>query len=122
MADKKIKILMIEDEPDIVEIYGWQIKNAGYDLTVTGNGRESLDWLSKNTPSLVLLDLLMPDIDGYEFLDKIKNFSNRKKMLIYAWSNQTQQKHIDLAKQKGVDGFLIKSDYTPKKLAEKVTE
>ena len=76
----------------------------------------------KNTPDLILLDLLMPDIDGYEFLDRIKNFPNRKGIHIYAWSNLTQQKDINLAKQKGVDGFLIKSDYTPKKLAEKVTE
>jgi CheY-like chemotaxis protein len=122
MAGKKLKILMVEDEPDIVEIYGSQLKSAGYALEVAKNGQEALVWLEKNTPDLVLLDLLMPDMNGFEFLDRIKKFPKRKGIYIYAWSNLTQKKDVELAKQKGIDGFLIKSDYTPKKLAEKVAE
>lgn len=119
---KKSLILMVEDEKDLVEIYGWQISQVGMDLHVSQDGQQALDYLKNNTPQFVLLDLLMPQVDGFAFLDAIKKYPNRKKMLIYAWSNLTQQKHIDLAKQKGVDGFLIKSDYTPKKLAEKIME
>ena len=122
MAEKIFKILMVEDEPDIVEIYGSQLKNAGYSLETAANGKEALVWLEKNTPDLVLLDLLMPDMDGFEFLDKVKKYPNRKNIRIFAWSNLTQKKDVDLAKQKGVEDFLIKSDYTPKKLTEKITE
>jgi len=122
MAGKKFKILIVEDEPDIVEIYGFQLKNHGYGLEAVNDGQAALIWLKKNTPDLVLLDLLIPEVNGYEFLDKIKSYPNRKKMLIYAWSNLTQKKEIDLAIKKGADGFLIKSDYAPTKLAEEVKE
>lgn len=113
---------MVEDESAIVEIYGAQLKNSGYELEVASNGKEALNLLENGFYDLVLLDLLMPDMDGYEFLDKAKSLANRKKSRIYAWSNLTQKKDVDLAKKKGVDGFLIKSDYTPKALAERVKE
>ena len=115
------KYLIVDDEALVRDLL-CLLFGDNADIMTAQNGQEALAWLEKNTPDLILLDLLMPDIDGYEFLDRIKKFPKRKGICIYAWSNLTQKKDVELAKQKGIDGFLIKSDYTPKKLTEKVTE
>lgn len=120
MATSKIKILMIEDEHDLAEIYSLQMKMSGIDVLVASNGTEAMDILGKQSFDLVLLDLLMPEVDGFEVLKKIKGDSKLKKNKIYAWSNLTQKKQIDLANKCGADGFLIKSEYTPSSLVEKV--
>ncbi len=118
----KAKILMIEDEKDLAEIYSLQMKMSGIDVVIAQNGAEALDILSKQSFDLVLLDLLMPEVDGFEVLKKIKGDSKLKKNKVYAWSNLTQKKQIDLASKCGADGFLIKSEYTPSSLVAKVNE
>jgi len=122
MANSKAKILMIEDEKDLAEIYSLQMKMSGIDVTIAPNGVEALSILQKQSFDLVLLDLLMPDVDGFEVLKKIKGDSKLKKNKVYAWSNLTQKKQIDLANKCGADGFLIKSEYTPSSLVAKVNE
>ena len=122
MAKTKVKILMIEDEHDLAEIYSLQMKMSGINVVVASNGVEALDTLQKQDFDLVLLDLLMPDVDGFEVLKKIKGDSKLRKFKVYAWSNLTQTKQIDLAKKCGADGFLIKSEYTPSSLVAKVNE
>ncbi len=118
----KAKILMIEDEKDLAEIYSLQMKMSGIDVVIAQNGAEALDILGKQSFDLVLLDLLMPEVDGFEVLKKIKGDSKLKKNKVYAWSNLTQKKQIDLASKCGADGFLIKSEYTPSSLVAKVNE
>jgi len=122
MANKKYKILMVEDEPDLAEIYTLELEMAGFEVALAKDGALALEKLKTDTPDFILLDLLMPEIDGYEFLTKMKNHPKRKKLLIYAWSNLTQKNHIAKANDVGADGFLIKSDFTPRKLADKIKE
>jgi len=71
---------------------------------------------------LVLLDLLMPEVDGYQTLKEIKQDPKYKQVSIYVWSNLTQKNEVALAKRLGADGYLVKSDYTPSKLLAKVIE
>ena len=113
---------MVEDERDLAEIYSLQMKMSGIDVVVAINGTEALDNMRKQNFDLVLLDLLMPDVDGFEVLKQIKTDSKLKKFKVYAWSNLTQKKQIDLANKCGADGFLIKSEYTPSSLVVKVNE
>jgi len=122
MADKKLKVLMIEDERDLAEIYSLQMKMSGIDIIVASTGVEALNILKKEKFNLVLLDLFMPEVDGFEVLKKIRADQSLNKLNVYAWSNLTQQKQIDLAKKCGATGFLIKSDFTPKTLVDKVNE
>ncbi|MFA6919357.1 MAG: response regulator [Patescibacteria group bacterium] len=122
MATIKTKILMIEDERDLAGIYSLQMKMSGINVVLASNGAEALEILQKQSFDLVLLDLLMPDIDGFEMLRQIKGDNKLKKNKVYAWSNLTQKKQIELAKKCGADGFLIKSEYTPSSLVEKVNE
>lgn len=113
---------MIEDEHDLAEIYSLQMKMCDIDVTVAPSGAEALEILKKGKFDLVLLDLFMPNVDGFEVLKKLRNEIGFKGCPVYAWSNLTQKKQIALAMKCGADGFLIKSDYTPKGLVDKVSE
>jgi len=117
---QQTKILIIEDERDLADIYSLPMKTAGMDVTIVFNGVDALDVLHKREFDLVLLDLFMPDMDGLEVLQKIRADAKFKNLKVYVWSNLTQQKQIEAAQKNGATGFLIKSDYTPKTLLEKV--
>ncbi len=122
MANGKIKILMVEDEKDLAEIYSMQMRMLDIEVTIAYDGAQAFDFMQKDLYDLVLLDLFMPEVDGFEVLKKIRQNPKYKSAKIYAWSNLTQKKQIELAKNCGATDFLIKSDYTPKTLAEKVKE
>ena len=118
------KILLVEDEKDLADIFSSQLKADGFDVTVAANGREALEVIKKTKFWLVLLDLVMPDMDGYEVLKKLKLKEDKKDhgMVIYAWSNLTQKGEINKAKRLGADEYLVKSDYIPSKLSEKIKQ
>jgi len=122
MAKGNIKLLMVEDEKDLAEIYSLQMKMSGIDVIIALNGTEALDYLQKEKFDIVLLDLFMPDVDGFAVLKKIRSDAKLKNQAVYAWSNLTQNKQVELAKKCGATGFLIKSEYTPKTLVAKVLE
>ena len=116
------KILLVEDEKDLAELFSLRLKADGFDITVATNGLEAIKLIKKINPDLVLLDLVMPDMDGYEVLKKLKKDKVLNETIIYVWSNLTQKDEIDKAKKLGANGYLVKSDYTPSKLSEKVKE
>lgn len=116
------KILIAEDEPELASIFSMMMDHAGFKVDIARNGAETIEKIKRMNPDLVLLDLLMPEVDGYYVLKLIKKDDKYKNIPIYAWSNLTQKNEIDQAMRLGADGYLVKSDYTPSKLLEKVKE
>ncbi len=112
---------MLEDELDLADIYGLKLKEFFY-LEIISSGKGALEMIKKIRPDFVLLDLMMPEVDGFEVLVQVRKDKDVKNTLIYAWSNFTQKKELEQAKKVGADGYLIKSDYTPSSLLEKVKE
>lgn len=119
---KKYKILLVEDEPDLANLFSISLKQAGFDITVLNDGADALSVIKKVKPDLVLLDLIIPKKDGYEVLEEIKCDKAANGTDIYVFSNLTQKSEIDRAMKLGAKDYLIKSDYTPAKLVEKVNE
>lgn len=122
MSRDKIKIVLVEDEPEIINLYTLKLKEAGFDVTHVIDGREVSSVVKKVNPDLILLDLVIPHLDGYQVLSVLRQDPETKDYLVYAWSNLTQKKEIDQAKKLGVNGYLIKSDFTPSILADKIRE
>lgn len=123
MEISKVKVLLAEDDKDLLEIFSLKLKISGFNLLTATNGQDALDLIKKEKPDLVLLDLVMPEMDGYQVLTALgKDKSLKGKTLVYVWSNLTQNSEIEKAKKLGADGYLIKSDYTPSKLVEKIAE
>jgi len=116
------KIALIEDEKDLAEIYNLKLNMDGIKTVVINDSTQALDILKKEKPSLVLMDIMMPDLNGWELFVKMKKEKDLNKIKVYIWSNLTQKKDQDQAKKLKVDGYLIKSDYTPTTLSQKIKE
>src|SRR3989338_3862411 len=98
------KILLAEDEQAISKVLALKLVNSGYDVTTVDNGEKALAELAKNKYDLLLLDLLMPKVDGWSVLEKLKG-SNLK---IIVTSNLGQEEDIKKAKALGALDFFIK--------------
>jgi len=116
------KILLIEDEPELAEMFSVALKNAGFRMEVIENGENALKHVKKLKPDLILLDLVIPKKDGYAVLKEIKCDKAVKNTLVYVFSNLTQSNEIERAMKLGAKDYLVKSDYTPSKLVAKVNE
>src|SRR3989344_6520909 len=119
---KSYKILLIEDEPDLVDLFGSSLRSAGFQVEAIENGEQALSTIKKIKPDLVLLDLIIPKKDGYEVLREIKCDQTVKNTLVYVFSNLTQKTEITRAFKLGAKEYLIKSDYTPSKLVAKINQ
>ena len=82
MSNSDIKILLVDDEPDILEIVSYNLKNEGYQIHTASNGIEAVKTAKKTVPHLILLDIMMPEMDGIEACEKIRGIKNLENVLI----------------------------------------
>ncbi|MFZ3273913.1 MAG: response regulator, partial [Lutibacter sp.] len=82
MKNSDIKILLVDDEPDILEIVGYNLKNEGYKIYTAKNGIEAIESAKKHTPHLIILDIMMPEMDGIEACEKIRATKGLENVLI----------------------------------------
>lgn len=117
---RKIRVLIIEDEDDMGEMYKLAFKIKNCEVAVSFNGLDGIVKAAKWKPDLILLDIMMPQMDGYEALKRLKK--QNPKVVIVMNSNLEQDKDVRYAMKLGADYFLRKSLYTPFKIVEKVKE
>ena len=112
--------MIVEDDPMLVEIYEKKLTAAGFEVRVVSAGAtvksEMTDW----KPELVLLDMVLPDMDGFEILEVVKKDPAIKDIPIYVFSNLSAKEDMERTKELGAAGFLTKSNFTPTQLAEEV--
>ncbi len=101
-------ILIAEDDAFLVKMYKLQLEGAGYDITIATNGKEALESVAKKKPDLLLLDLLMPEMDGFEVLKKLK--ASGAKFPIVVLSNLSQEIDKEKCVELGAKDFFVKSD------------
>ena len=82
MDKSDIKILLVDDEPDILEIVGYNLRNEGYQVFTANNGTEGVKSAKKNIPHLILLDIMMPEMDGIEACEKIRKIKSLDNVII----------------------------------------
>lgn len=100
------KILIVDDEVALAKALQLKLQKEGFVTELASNGEEALKILAENTYDLLLLDLLMPQVDGWEVLAKITD----KNMVVVVTSNLGQPEDIERAKQLGASDFLVKSN------------
>lgn len=108
-ANKK-KILIIEDDEDLQQIYKYFFENGGYTVKISSDGLAGITDIVDYAPDVVLLDIMMPEMNGFEFLEALKNNTSIQVPVIVV-SNLTQDQEKQKAIAIGADLYLIKSDY-----------
>ena len=119
MDEKKI-ILLVEDDLMIRDAYQEALQTAGYLVDLASTGEECLQKIAARKPNLILLDLFLPKVSGFDIIEKLKAEASSADIPIIVISNVFIDRE-DLAK-KGVNYSLIKSEVTPGVITNKVTE
>ncbi len=110
---------MIEDDQFIRELYERQLKLAGLDVKSTASGKEGQELLDKNNYDLLMLDLNIPDVSGFQILDHLQA-KPKANMGIMILSNIAEDKFIKKGLEMGAQAFIVKSTYTPDKVVAEV--
>ena len=119
MNNSDIKILLVDDEPDILEIVGYNLKNEGYSVYTACNGIEAVKSAKKITPNLILLDIMMPEMDGIEACEKIRTVKSLENTLIdFLTARNEDYSHV-AGFDAGADDYITKP-IKPKVLISKV--
>ena len=118
------KILCIEDDYFIADIYVRALKNAKHDVTVIANGKEALTLAKEEVFDIILLDLMLPDKSGVEILEELRgdNRSGMPHTKIIVTTNFEEPPEDRSKLEEMADGYLIKADVTPSKLVELIDE
>lgn len=120
MADGKIRVLLIEDEVELVEMYQMKFQEEGYEVLVANNGLDGLEIAKKENPDCILLDIMLPTMDGFAVLKEIKESAKTKKIPVILLSNLGQDIDKEKGKALGAVDYLVKADFTPAQVADKV--
>lgn len=122
MVAAAAKILIIEDDRYISKMYQLKLSLDGFDVQVADNGRIGVDKVGEFKPDIVLTDILMPEMDGFEVIKTMKSEPETKDIPILIMSNLGQEDHIQKGLELGALGYIVKSQYTPSKVVEKIKE
>ena len=112
------KILIIEDEPVHLNVMKAKLEYEGYQIVVATNGETGLELIKKEEPNLVLLDIILPQMDGFEVLTQLKK--DEVKIPVIVVSNSGQPVEIDRAMKLGAKDYLVKAEFNPADVLEKV--
>lgn len=119
------KIMLVEDDRILVEMYQAKFELEGHDIVVAGNGQECLDLLNDYEPELILLDILMPKLNGFHVLKEIKKHPNLRAIPVILLTNLGEAEvdmNTELARALGVTDYLIKSHHTPDEVLAKAMQ
>ena len=114
------KILLIEDDPFLSEIYVIKFEEAGFQISLAQDGSLGLGKIKEEMPDLVLLDIVMPNIDGFELLRIMKNDASIKNIPVVILSNLGEQEDIKRGLELGAEFYIVKAHYTPTEVVARV--
>ena len=117
-----VKVLLVEDDSFLSSIVFGRLKKEGYNIRLAKDGEKALAEIEKEIPDIVLLDLIMPGIGGFEVLEQIKAEEKYKDVSVVIFSNLGQEHEIEKGKKLGADDFLVKAESTPNVVIKKIYE
>jgi len=113
-----LKVLCIEDEHFISELYARALRRSGYDVTTMLSGEDGLRAAQSNQYDIILLDLMIPGITGFEVLRRLREETPDLKAKVIITTNLDQEDDSRAEIEKKADGYLIKAEFTPRQLVQ----
>lgn len=120
MADNKIKILLIEDDVFLAKMYKIKLDLDGFEVIHSENGEKGLVLASHKKPNIILLDIILPKMDGYQVLSQLKKAEETKNIPVILLTNLGQKEDIDKGLALGANDYLIKAYFTPAEVVNKI--
>lgn len=114
------KVLLAEDDPFLVDIYSTKLSSSGFDLSVAKTGEEVLSSLRAQTPDILLLDIVLPGMSGWEILAEIRKDPKFNNLKVVILSNLGQKNEVEKGLEMGAVGYLVKAHYTPTQMVEEI--
>ena len=114
------KVLIIEDDDFLVGLEAAKIKSSGFEVVSAQTGEDALKKINEPKLDVILLDLLLPNFDGFEILKKIKENEKTKDIPVIIFSNLSENKDIEKAISLGATKFMVKSNFSLEELIEQV--
>ncbi len=119
MNNQEITILLVDDEPDILEIVGYNLSQEGYHIVTASNGREAIEIAKKEMPKLIIMDVMMPEMDGIEACEKIRQISELQNTIITFLTARSEDYSQMAGFDAGADDYISKP-IKPRILVSKV--
>ena len=116
------KILIVEDDKFLRELISKKLSTENYEIVEAVDGEKGLDKVKETRPNLVLLDLILPGIDGFEVLTKMKEDPALSSIPVIILSNLGQREDVEKGLKLGAVDYLVKAHFTPNEIIEKVKE
>lgn len=116
------KVLIIEDDPLMSRMYQKIFTFEKYDVVMAGDGQQGLDLARSEKPTLILLDVMMPKMNGFQVLEKLKSDPETKTIPVVMLTNLAGEQDAETALAKGAVKYIVKSEYEPKQVADMVKE
>lgn len=116
----KSKVLLVEDDKMLADMYVTKFSKEGMEIMKADDGVKGLAMAKEHKPDLILLDIIMPKLDGFAVLKEIKSDPNIADTHILLLTNLGQSEDVEKGKQLGADDYFIKANHTPAEIVEKV--
>lgn len=120
MDTRKRKILLVEDDTALASVYRSRLELEGFDVCEANNGEDALSLAVSEHPNLILLDVMMPKISGFDVLDILRNTPETTNIRVIMLTALSQPKDKERAEQLGVDDYLVKSQVVIGDVVERV--
>ena len=120
MLDNNMKILIVEDDPMISSIYKTKFEADGFAAVVAGNGAEGLDIARKEQPDIIMLDVILPQIDGFSVLEELKKDKLTKDIPVIMLTNLGTDEDKAKGEKMGAVDYFVKASLTPAQISEKI--
>ena len=115
-------MLIVEDDKFLRELIVRKVGKEGYEVVIATDGEEGLKMAKEEKPNLILLDLILPAMDGFEVLRQIKEAEETKHIPVIILSNLGQKEDIDKAVKLGAQDYMIKAHFTTGEITKKIKE
>jgi DNA-binding response OmpR family regulator len=120
MSEQKTKVAIIEDDMAIVQMYRMKFEHEGYEVATAADGAGGLQLIEDFEPDIILLDLMMPNMNGLEMLAKLRNQPSGHQAKIVVLTNMGDTETATRVYKMAADDYIVKAEMTPKQVAERV--
>lgn len=119
---EEVQVLLVEDDTALAQMYRVKLERDGYTVRVAGDGEEALRLIEHQLPDLIFLDVRLPRMDGFAFLERIRGMERTRNIPVVIVSNYSEDELVSRGLQLGALEYLVKSQTTPGQLSQGVRD